>query len=188
MKTLLYATGNPGKVDSLQDVLGSEFHVVQIDLTLIEPQFDSVDAIAKDKARQAFEQAKEPIVVQDSGFVIPSLEGFPGPYTKYVLETIGVEGILKLVGEDRYCFFHECLAYADESGIHLFQTQILGSLTRTVQGPAKERESSALWRVFVPEYQCRTISEMSDAERVSWRQSRAIDHYGVQLARWLNEE
>tara|TARA_B100000508_G_scaffold60333_1_gene47346 strand:+ start:378734 stop:379300 length:567 start_codon:yes stop_codon:yes gene_type:complete len=188
MKTLLYATGNPGKVDSLQSVLGSEFHIDQIELDLIEPQLDSVDEIARDKARQAFSQTKKPVAVQDSGFVIPSLGGFPGPYTKYVLGTIGVERILRLVGEERYCFFHECLAYADETGVHLFQTHIPGSLTRTVQGPAKERESSALWRVFVPTGQRKTISEMSDSERVHWRQSGSTDHYGVQLARWLSEE
>ena len=32
---------------------------------------------------------RKPVVVEDSGFVIDALNGFPGPYIKYALATIG---------------------------------------------------------------------------------------------------
>ena len=67
------------------------------------------------------------------------MNGFPGPYTKYVLSTIGVDGILKLMKEphtyrhsndtfftnhadnvkgekDRGCGFIATVAYVDEEG------------------------------------------------------------------------
>ena len=57
--------------------------------------------------------------MQDSGFVIQELNGFPGPYTKYVLATIGVDGLLKLMeGQpNRRCGFAACVGFADARGI-----------------------------------------------------------------------
>jgi len=191
METILYATGNPGKVDSLQAVLG-EFPGLQIDhvdLELSELQLNSVDEIAKDKVRQVYEKTKKPILVQDTGFLIPSLKGFPGPYTKYALETMGVEGILKAVGDKRRSgVFHECLAYSDGTQIKVFQTFITGELTEELRGPIKKHATSNLWNVFIPTGQYKTIAEMTDDERGAWRHSREIDHYGLQFARWLEKQ
>ena len=59
------------------------------------------------------------VYMQDSGFVIEALNGFPGPYTKYVLSTIGVDGLLKLMdGQlNRRCGFAACVGFADARGI-----------------------------------------------------------------------
>jgi len=188
MSTIIhYATGNAGKLASLKAVLEPlGFEVKQLVMNLTEPQLDSITAIAKHKAIHAFGGIHRPVVVQDSGFVIPALGGFPGPYTKYALETLGVPGILRAVGTlSRKCFFHECLAYKDEDKIKVFETFIHGTLTTKKYGSSKDDATSELWRVFIPDGQEKTISQMSDAERNTWRNSRETDHYGVQFAQWF---
>ena len=63
------------------------------------------------------------MIVQDSGLVIKDLKDFPGPYTKYVSQTIGCSGILKLLeGKiDRSCGFTACLVFIDEAEqVHVF--------------------------------------------------------------------
>ena len=66
------------------------------------------------------------MIVQDSGLVIKQLKDFPGPYTKYVSQTIGCTGILKLLeGKcDRICGFSGCLVFVDEKEeVHIFNEQ-----------------------------------------------------------------
>merc|ERR1712100_713437 len=97
------------------------------DLKLPEIQGDTVAEICHAKAEAAFASLQRPVVVQDSGFAIAALSGFPGPYTKYVLQTIGVEGLLKLMEgqEDRRCGFVACVGFADEDGqVHVFEEPV----------------------------------------------------------------
>ena len=60
-----------------------------------------------------------PLIVDDTGFFIDALNGFPGPYAAYVLNSIGNAGILKLMEgiSDRNARFTTGIAYADERGI-----------------------------------------------------------------------
>ncbi|MDD4187709.1 MAG: non-canonical purine NTP pyrophosphatase [Bacilli bacterium] len=47
-------------------------------------------------AKEASEKLKRCILKNDTGLFIEALGGFPGPYTHYVDEKIGEDGILKL--------------------------------------------------------------------------------------------
>lgn len=46
---------------------------------------------------------------------IHELNGFPRAYVNHALDTIGIEGILKLMKgvANRYCEFRSCLAFYD---------------------------------------------------------------------------
>ena len=41
------------------------------------------------KARNAFFKFKKPVIIEDDGLFIDSLDGFLGPYSSYVFKTIG---------------------------------------------------------------------------------------------------
>lgn len=92
--------------------------------------------IARGKARYAYEQLKTPLIVDDTGFFINALNGFPGPYAAYVLNTIGNEGILKLMGgrEDRNARFVTAIAFADENGVRIFKGTIEGRVAQAPRG------------------------------------------------------
>ncbi|MDQ5875907.1 MAG: non-canonical purine NTP pyrophosphatase, partial [Thermoproteota archaeon] len=62
---------------------------------LVEIQSDSLEEIAREKAKAAFAKVKRQIIVEDDGLFIDSLSGFPGQYSSFVFKTIGNDGILK---------------------------------------------------------------------------------------------
>jgi XTP/dITP diphosphohydrolase len=73
-----------------------------------------VAEIARGKAEFAYRALSRPLIVDDTGFFIDALGGFPGPCAAYVQDTIGNEGILKLMEgvEDRSAHFETVIAFA----------------------------------------------------------------------------
>ena len=126
---IYFCSSNDGKYDHL--LLNTQHiksvKIVQLkNLDIVEPQLNSIEEIAVSKAKQAHRLLKKPVIVQDSGLVIKQLKDFPGPYTKYVSQTIGCTGILKLLEgkSDRLCGFSGCLVFVDEKEeVHIFNEQ-----------------------------------------------------------------
>jgi len=61
-----------------------------------ELQGDS-EEIAREKALIAFNQAKKPVLVEDTSLCFNAYKGLPGPYIKWFLANIGPEGLAKMV-------------------------------------------------------------------------------------------
>ncbi len=158
---LYFITSNAGKVHSLKrsfEVSGcQEIEIIQKDLSLIEPQADTVAEVSKFKAEQAYKLLQRPLVVEDGSFCVESLNGFPGVYSKYVLETIGVEGIMKLMkGEkNRQAKFVGCVTYVDETGCHQFlREDIIYDIAEEIKDKTSPYAWSELWKViYVREFQ-----------------------------------
>lgn len=197
MVRLTFVTTNQGKIDFLRIVLEPliasgriEGLDVNRDVNLTEVQADSLNEICHAKAVAAFGILKQPVVVQDSGFAIAALKGFPGPYTKYVLATIGVDGLLKLMDgqTDRRCGFVACVSYADDAGdVHTFQEpesyfgMLACSRAAKPEGAAVGRRwghaSGDLFEVFIPNDSIAgtgglTLAEMSQDQLTSYRRNR----------------
>lgn len=88
----------------------------QYEAELIEPQSTDAMHIIEHKLAQA--KALLPgkrILVDDRGFNIPALNGFPGPMLKLAIKTIGVDGFLRLMHNkhDRRAEFVTSLGYFD---------------------------------------------------------------------------
>jgi XTP/dITP diphosphohydrolase len=82
---LFFASSNTHKFQEAKLILddfGINLGFYKCDLE--EIQSDSLQEIAKHKAIQAFQKSKKPILVEDDGLFIESLNGFPGPYSSYV--------------------------------------------------------------------------------------------------------
>ena len=90
---LSYVTTNPGKVREAEQYL-DEVRAVDFDYT--EIQADELGPIAARGAREAFAHVGGPVIVDDAGLFIDDLDGFPGPYSSYVEETLGVERVGEL--------------------------------------------------------------------------------------------
>ncbi len=121
MNKIHFITSNSGKIESLKksmELCDAKVEIVALDLNLIEPQFDKVQDVSIFKAKQAFEAIKAPVLVEDGGLLIKALNDFPGVYTKYVLDKIGIDGILKLMHglEDRRISFASFATYIDNDG------------------------------------------------------------------------
>jgi XTP/dITP diphosphohydrolase len=114
MSELHYVTTNPGKVREAEQYLGTDT-VAQFDFDYTEIQAPELGPIAAQGAREAYREAGEPVVVDDAGLFVEALDGFPGPYSSYVEETVGVERVWTLARdeENRRAYFRCVLAYCD---------------------------------------------------------------------------
>ena len=70
-----------------------------------------------------------PFFLEDTGLYIKSLNGFPGPYSSYVMKSIGNEGILKLLdGMPRDATFLTVVSFRDHKGKHQFRGECKGGI------------------------------------------------------------
>ena len=109
-----FATGNKNKLEEFKKYLsplGIEIIHEQVDCP--EIRSDSIEDIASASAQYVVNITKKPVIVEDTGLFIKSLNGFPGTYTKWVHQKIGHEGLFRLLeGKDTSAEFRTCIAYA----------------------------------------------------------------------------
>src|SRR5690349_6471809 len=89
----VFVTYNTNKWQEAQRILGCPLERVELDLE--EQQAESVSAVALAKARFAFARLGRPVIVEDAGFELLALGGFPGPYMKYWEKLGGLESICR---------------------------------------------------------------------------------------------
>ncbi len=108
-----FVTTNPGKVKEAREYLDET--VEQVDFDYIEPQADDLQAVAAYGARAAYNHLGEPVIVDDSGLTIDAFDGFPGPYSSYVEDRLGIERVSQLARneENRSASFRGVVAYCD---------------------------------------------------------------------------
>lgn len=129
-------TSNAGKATEVAAFFGGTLEVDHVDLEIPEHRSGDIAEIAREKARYAYGQLNIPLIVDDTGFFIDALHGFPGPYAAYVLNSIGNPGILKLMEgvANRNARFTTGIAYADERGIEVFTGILEGEIAHFPQG------------------------------------------------------
>ena len=100
-------------------------------------QADTLEEVATFGAKEALLRLGVPLFVEDAGLFVDSLNGFPGPYSAYVYNTIGNEGILKLMYgvEERSAHFISCVCLAYPGGeMHIFEGRVDGRISTMAQG------------------------------------------------------
>lgn len=186
--TVTFVTTNRGKFLSAKRNLAPwGIRIVQKALDIPEPR-GTIEEIARAKARYAFRALRKPLMVMDAGFFIPALNGFPGMFVNFTLQTIGLEGLLALVkGKNRRCEFHEVLCYhgGSRSGLRIFERVVRGRLSRTPQGKMQPHHWSALALVFVPEGFRRTMAAMTEGEYERFRVKVDRDSHWVRFGRYF---
>lgn len=193
-KTVInFVTGNAGKVKTMQSHIKKYgFEVIQTKLSLVEPQATNAEAVALSKAMQAFKALKQAVVVEDSSFHIDELKGFPGPYIKYILQTVGVDGILKLTKnlKGRTCRFTSALAYIDTDGVPrtFVQKGDAGTLDTSVDKTPNDEAWSDLWRIFIPSGYKKPLTGLSKAEKEKLWKKWEKESVFTQFASWLREK
>ena len=111
---LYYVTTNPGKLHEARAYLGDET-VEGYDYDYTEIQSPSLETIAAEGAREAYREVGGPVIVDDSGLFIETFDGFPGPYSSYVEDKLGIEHVWNLCQTvaEREASFRCVLAYCD---------------------------------------------------------------------------
>ncbi len=181
MLTIIFVTSNKGKVLTMKkwvssSEIGVRRYTGKIDIP--ERQLSSVEEIAKYKAFEFSHKLQVPFVVQDSGFYLDAFPGFPGPNIKYVLSTIGVDGILNIVPkENRRCHFEDVLAFwspkfqkPDE--IEIFVGKVHGTVAYSQSEVRRKGAWSDLWKIFIPDGFDTTLAAMDEEAQSKFSETR----------------
>ncbi len=134
---IFYVTGNNYKFQKAKRCADElNIDLVQKALEIKEVQSDSIEKIAKFKAQQAFNTLKKPLVVSDSGWNIPALNGFPGPYMHYINDWFNSDDFLNLMKdkEDRRIILKHVICAASEKGFKLFKGEHKGFFADKTEG------------------------------------------------------
>ena len=176
MNEIIFVTHNKGKIMSAKRQLeGVNFKIFEYDLE--EPRSDDIKYISKYKVREAYKIVNKPCISLDCGFWIDELNGFPRAYVNYVLDTIGIEGILKLMcgKKNRKCRFTECLSYYDGKKLYQFMGSHEGTLAKKKLGNDTKNKWSNLWYIFIPYGYSVTLAQMTDKERKNRKKYNSVD-------------
>jgi len=163
MKKITLITGNLNKYREIRLILNEYGIEVEMkDLDLYEIQSESLEEIAKVYAKEAFEYLKEPIIVEDSGLFINALKGFPGPYSSYVNKTIGNEGIIKLMKDEknREATFKAVIVFKNDKFEEVFIGEVKGSISNEIKGKGWGFDP-----IFIPDGLNKTFGEMDIMEK-----------------------
>lgn len=127
--SILFATRNARKLGEAR--LGCQLFglsIEQADVVFHEIQSKDPVEIAVHKSRQAFDQLREPVVVADTFWTIPALNGFPGAYMKEVTRWFGPQDFINLLQpyQDKRVCFTETVVYRDDDRHRIFPRGVLG--------------------------------------------------------------
>ena len=177
---VIFASSNPHKYEEADKILaefGIRLEFFQTEL--VEIQDDSLSKIALQKSLNAYEKCKKPVIIEDDGLFIDSLSGFPGPYSSYIFNTIGNNGILKLIGDNRDAQFVAIIAFCDSSKEPiLFESSVTGTISKNIQDGGWGYDP-----IFIPEKQNKTYAELADKNKLSHRYESL-----KKFANWFNNK
>ncbi len=183
---LYFATGNKGKFGQVVEVLveyGVELEQKLVDFE--EPDCEDLKEIALAKARQAFQQLKQPLIVEDTGFFLEAHPGFPGPHTKWVFEKIGFEGFLKLLsGKSKKGFFKTIICFINgKDSFKFFEGKWHGRISSKIS--KKSSKTLPYSQFFIGKGEKMPSIEMSASEKAKKSQRGIATHA---LGKWLKEQ
>jgi len=110
--------------------------IEQAEVLIQEIQSKDLVEIALHKSLQAFGQLRKPVVVADTFWAIPALNGFPGAYMKEVTRWFGPWDFINLLRPypDKRVCFTETIVYRDATQHRVFSGEYWGVISATPRG------------------------------------------------------
>jgi len=165
MKTLYFVTSNKAKIREASEKLRQlGYSVVQKDLGYPEIQTESLENVVAQGISSIKERFHKTFILEDAGLFIDALEGFPGVYSKYVFFTIGLPGILRLLGgvEKRTAVFRSAYGYCEPGKQPVI---ITGECHGTISYEQRGNQGFGYDPIFIPNQAEKTFGEMTVEEK-----------------------
>ena len=166
-------TSNSGKVEELTYILKPFGHQAsQLNVECPEIQASTLEEVVDFGLDWLVaNKIQTPFIIDDAGIFIEALQNFPGVYSRYVYDTIGLQGVLKQMEglEDRSTTFKCVLGLMLEDGTkHKFVGECKGNLIHEERGTG----GFGYDPIFIPNGYDKTFSELSPKEK------NAVSHRG----------
>lgn len=155
----IFITGNQNKADYLARNLGIELEHQKIELD--EIQSANPFEIIEHKVRQAYQIIQKPVLVEDVSLVFNTLNGLPGPFIKFFVESKdGLENLCRMLDgfDDRSAYASVIYGYFDGAELKIIDGRLDGTIASHPRG-----EGGYGWdKIFEPEgYDGLTRAELS---------------------------
>src|SRR5712691_2069914 len=158
-RTLWFVTQNRHKYQEARrtlDPFGIKIRMLASPKT--EIQSTRLGEIARFAAEEAARKHNRRVLVEDSGLFVRVLNGFPGPFSSYVHDTIGVGGLLHLMSRQtrREAYFQASLALASprESS-----QEFLGKVDGTISHKSIGTDGFGFDPIFIPRGTRKTFAQ-----------------------------
>lgn len=165
IKQVYFVSSNSNKYREIEPILSQHGIISRyVKISLKEIQSESIYQIAKAKSTSAFEYLQKAVIIEDDGFYISSLKGFPAQYSSFVYKTLGNQGLLKLMENetDRRAYFLSVIVYNDGLILKTFTGKTEGTLSRSATNGGWGFDP-----IFVPKHTSKTYGELSQLNRKS---------------------
>ena len=167
-------TTNEHKRREAQQILGVALGRADLDL----PEIQAIDPaeVAMEKARAARDALGDtdlPVLVEDSGLMVDAWGGFPGALTRWVMQSVGNEGLLRMLspGGDRSARAVCVVALAEADGnVLTFRGEVRGTIAESPRGEG----GFGYDPVFVPGWSSLTYAEMGEGKNMDSHRARAF--------------
>jgi len=138
MNEIYFVSHNIYKYSEIKSIVDKriiDLHLKFCKRNITEIQDQKIEKIAIEKAKFAYNIVKKPIIIEDDGLFINSLNGFPGQYSSYVLKSIGNRGIIRLLKgyRDRSAFFKSVFVYSNGIIVKVFYGKINGKISSRIK-------------------------------------------------------
>lgn len=177
MRTVTFASTNQNKYREVQSILSSYGITVDFaQVNLVEVQSDSLEDIAREKAKSAFAQIGRPVIIEDDGLFIDALKGFPGQYSSFVYKTIGNEGVLKLLAGQagRAASFRSLIAFYDGKSLSISEGKVDGRIS--------DKITEGGWGydpIFIPAETDLTFAQLQDKKNEYSHRRKALEKFAL---------
>lgn len=187
MQTLVLATGNPHKVEEIQEVLAGRFHIQGLkDIncpTDLPETSDTLEGNALQKARYVYEHYRMDCFAEDTGLEIEALGGEPGVYTaRYAGPQKDPDDNMALVLEklqhktNRRARFRTVVALIIQGREHTFEGIVNGTIAHRKQGAG----GFGYDPIFIPEGYDQTFAQLPASEK------NKISHRGLAIRKLID--
>lgn len=167
---ILIATHNEHKKEEIQQIL-PDYKITSLrDYQLLDEiveDGDSFEVNAKIKAEYCFQKTGKASLGDDSGLVVPALDGRPGIYSaRYAGDHDFKANIQKVLQEmegveEREAYFITVLCLIDEGKEEYFEGRVYGTLKREPSG----NQGFGYDPIFIPKGEELTFADMSAEEK-----------------------
>jgi len=169
-ETIYFITGNNSKFNEIQKLFQNEdisYELKRNTIKTTEIQASSIKEVAIFKLNSVRGNVNSSFFIEDAGFFVDKpLNGFPGVYSKYVLNTIGNKGILNLIKDysDTKAHFEAVIAlfFQPFNETLIFEGVVEGKVAKNIRG----RGGFGFDPIFIPkEFPNRTFAELTTTEK-----------------------
>jgi XTP/dITP diphosphohydrolase len=183
VKTVYYVTKNDGKYKEVKGILASHGIVMHhIKDEKPELQDEDLEKIAAYASKELATRHGKAIVTEDTGIFFDAYPGFPGPFTKFVYQSLGFKGLFKLLdGMPRKAYFRTVVGFCEPGKEPMLFD---GILKGTIAGKPIEggHDSLPYDQIFIPDGYTVPLSMMMEKKQEISHRKLAFSKF----ARYMN--